>query len=158
MTATTDKDNIAAKNTMRVLLIEDDDAHAELVQYAMESGYPSLEIQRFRDGEDAWQYLSTSDLSDDSERPRLMLVDINMPKLGGLDLLARVKSHSALRSIPAVVLTTSSSEKDRQKAGEVHANSYLVKPMSFEQLSQMMKTTLEYWAKWNLPTLPLAQE
>lgn len=87
-----------------------------------------------------------------------MLVDINMPKLGGLDLLARVKANAFLRSIPAVVLTTSSSDKDRQKAGEVHANSYLVKPMSFEQLSQMMKTTLEYWAKWNIPTLPATSD
>ncbi len=141
---------------MRVMLIEDDDAHAELVQYAMESGYPSLEIQRFRDGEDAWDYLSTQAKNDEAARPRLMLIDINMPRLGGLDLLERMKADPSLQSIPAVVLTTSSSRKDREKAAEVHANSYLVKPMSFELLTQMMQATLEYWAKWNLPPLPSA--
>ena len=135
-------------STLTVYLVEDDDAHAELVTYAIEAVGKPLDIQRFRDGEEAWSHLTQSP---SAALPALMLFDINMPRLGGIDLLKRVKSDDKLRQIPVVILTTSSSQHDRQEAFTACTNSYLVKPMSFELLAQMMRCTIEYWTQWNVP-------
>ncbi len=126
---------------MNVLLVEDNDEHAELVEFALESLVTG--IHRVSDGEQALAQLTQESRYD------LVLLDINMPRLSGIDVLERAKETAAGRRTPIVVLTTSASPRDRFLAYHHHANGYVVKPTEFDELEKMLRSVVEFWGKWN---------
>lgn len=135
-----------------VLLIEDDPAHAEIVKRNFEKSRIANSLIHLSDGQTALDYLYRRDVFADpvsSPRPGIILLDLRLPKVDGLQVLKTVKGDSALENIPVVILTTSSAESDIVKAYEYHANSYLVKPVDFNKFTELMDTLGYYWLVWN---------
>ena len=142
-----------------ILLVEDDDAHAEIVVRNFEDSHLANRMFRVADGEAALDYLHQRNQFADAEsspRPGIILLDLRMPKMDGLEVLKAIKSDLNLKSIPVVVLTTSKSEADLAEAYSHHANSYLVKPVDFEKFTKLMEMFGYYWLAWNqFPHSPL---
>ena len=135
---------------LRILLVEDNEAHAELVRRTLESHEVSNEIFHVVDGEAALDYLfARGEFEGIEEPPHLILLDVRLPKVDGLEVLQEIRKTDDLESIPIVMLTTSASERDVLKAYELHANSYVVKPLDFIQFEELMKDLGFYWLAWN---------
>jgi len=135
-----------------ILLVEDDDAHAEIVTRNFEDSHLANLMFRVADGEAALDYLHRRNEfvnPASSPRPDIILLDLRMPKLDGLEVLKAIKTDPDLKSIPVVVLTTSKSESDIAEAYSHHANSYLVKPVDFEKFTKLMEAFGYYWLAWN---------
>jgi CheY-like chemotaxis protein len=132
-----------------VLLVEDDPDHAELVRRGLEECCPSLALVHIEDGEAALEYLSGRDAPGSPDRPHLILLDLRLPRVDGLEVLRVIKSSPDLSDIPCVVLTTSRAESDMAKAYRLHANSYLVKPGSYESFVGLMAEVERYWLHQN---------
>ncbi len=135
-----------------VLLVEDSVAHAELVSRSFEDHRIANKIYHVSDGEVALDYLfRRGDYADPikSPTPHLVILDLRLPKIDGLEVLREIKSSKELERIPTVIFTTSSAEMDVAKAYEHHANSYLVKPVNFEKFHQLMEDIGFYWLAWN---------
>ncbi len=142
---------------MVVLLAEDDPAHAVLIERELQRVSALECVHHVRNGEDALHYLNQQGAYGDPElapRPHLILLDLNMPRMGGLELLGRVKGDSRFRSIPVVVLSTSAEESDVARCYDLHANSYLVKPVNATQLSLLVHRLASYWLHLNQTCLP----
>jgi CheY-like chemotaxis protein len=134
---------------VRFLLVEDDDDHAELVQLALGENRIANTVDRVRDGAEAMAYLRQEGAFADKDLPNVVLLDLKLPKIDGHEVLAQIKTDDELRSIPVVVLTTSQAEADKAKAYYNHANSYLIKPVDFENFHRMIKDLELYWGVWN---------
>lgn len=134
---------------LHILLVEDDDDHAELTTLALEAHDPRHRVTRARDGAEARDWLFQRGDHADASRPDLVLLDLNLPLVSGLEVLEEVKGDDALRTLPVVVLTTSDAETDRIRAGRHHANSYLVKPVDFDKFEAMIRELGDYWARWD---------
>lgn len=135
-----------------VMLVEDNADHAELVIRTMESHHIATKIQHFADGETALDYLlRRGEFSDPekSPRPHIILLDLRLPRVDGLEVLRVIKEEEELKSIPVVILTTSEAERDVAHAYEHYVNSYLVKPVGFEDFSNLMNDLGVYWLGWN---------
>jgi CheY-like chemotaxis protein len=135
-----------------VLLVEDDPAHAEIVRRNFEDFRLANHLVHVGDGQAALDYLyRRGEYSDPARAPRpgLILLDLRLPKVEGLEVLRIIKLDSDLCGIPVVVLTTSAAESDMVKAYSSHANSYLVKPVDLPQFVEMMKVLGYYWLTWN---------
>ena len=135
-----------------ILLVEDDPAHAEIVRRNFEDFRMANRLMHVADGQAALDYLyRRGEFSDPdrSPRPGLILLDLRLPKVDGLEVLKNIKSNPELGRIPVVVLTTSAAETDMVKAYDSHANSYLVKPVDLPQFVDLMKTLGYYWLAWN---------
>ncbi|MDO3380107.1 response regulator [Geoalkalibacter halelectricus] len=135
-----------------ILLAEDDPAHAEIVRRNMEISRISNRLEHVVDGQEALDYLYQRGHFKDpacSPRPGLILLDLRMPRVDGLEVLKTIKNDLDLARIPVVVLTTSAAEADMAKAYEHHANSYLVKPVDFPQFVSLLETIGYYWLIWN---------
>ena len=143
-----------SKGNRLVLYVEDDIDHAELVRRSLVRHAHGGSIVHIEDGAAALDYLARVD-SADVERPGLILLDLRLPKVDGLEVLRSVKTNPRLSDIPVVVLTTSASDGDIQRAYEQRANSYLVKPEDFPSLDDMMRSLGSYWLYWN--ALPAAE-
>lgn len=139
-------------NPLVVLLVEDDDDHAELVRRNLEGQPVASRIVRVSDGAQALDYLQQQgDFADpeQSRAPHLVLLDLRLPKVDGLEVLARIKSSDPLRTIPVVILTTSDAEQDVVRAGRLHANAYVVKPASYAEFVDLMRDLGAFWLAWN---------
>ncbi len=137
---------------VHVLLVEDDPDHEELVRRAFLDGGAPVTLQVAHHGEEALDYLFRRGPYRDaarSPRPRLILLDLRLPRKDGLEVLAEIKSSPELRAIPAVVLTTSESEHDVARAFAQHANSYLVKPVDFARFEKLIGDVQAYWLNLN---------
>jgi len=135
-----------------ILLVEDDEAHAEIVRRNFETCRMANRLIHVSDGQAALDYLYRRNGYSDPEtspRPGIILLDLRLPKVDGLEVLKTVKADADLTHIPVVILTTSKAEADIIKAYAEHANSYLVKPVDFTQFSQLMETFGFYWLAWN---------
>jgi CheY-like chemotaxis protein len=135
-----------------ILLVEDEPAHAEIVRRNFETSRIANRLLHVSDGQEALDYLRREGRHGDpalSPRPNLILLDLRLPRVDGLEVLKIVKEDPALRTIPVVVLTTSAAEADMVRAYENHANSYLVKPVDFPQFLDLMETLGYYWLAWN---------
>jgi CheY-like chemotaxis protein len=136
-----------------VMLIEDNIDHAELVIRTLEEHRIGNRVQHFLDGQSALDYLFRQGEyaeSDSTERPHVILLDLRLPRVDGIDVLKAIKADEDLKSIPVIVLTTSEAEKDVAKAYYNHANSYLVKPVGFEDFKKLMDDLGFYWLGWNV--------
>ena len=135
-----------------ILLVEDDEAHAEIVRRNFQDSRLANTLMHVRDGQAALDYLSRQNEFSDpatSPRPGIILLDLRLPKVDGLEVLKAIKTNPKLLPIPVVILTTSQAETDMVKAYASHANSYLVKPVDFTQFTELMKTFGFYWVAWN---------
>ncbi len=134
-----------------VLLVEDNEDHAELLKRTLREAAAMVRIVHARDGEAALDYLGLSGTEPGegrNETPGLVLLDLRLPRIDGLDVLRRIKEAKRLRLVPVVVLTTSSAPSDISRAYRLHANSYLAKPVSFDHFSRLMRTLSRYWTVW----------
>ena len=137
---------------LTILLVEDNEDHAELVRRSFADNHVANTIHHVKDGEEALDYLFRRGAYSDrhsSPVPNLILLDLRLPKVDGIEVLREIKAAETLKCIPVVVLTSSSSEKDIARAYANYANSYLVKPVDFEKFTKMMKDLGYYWLAWN---------
>lgn len=135
-----------------ILLVEDDPAHAEIVRRNFEKSRIANNLIHVPDGQEALDYLFSSGSYRDSPqtlRPGLILLDLRLPKVDGLEVLRTIKADAELSQIPVVILTTSAAESDIARAYDSHANSYLVKPVDFSQFVELMEVLGYYWLVWN---------
>jgi len=138
--------------TMIILYVEDDPAHAEFTMRHFNKNNIGKCIIHLSDGQQALDYLFNHGEFSDIEkapRPHLILLDLRLPKVDGLEVLKIIKSDEILRRIPTVILTTSEAEVDISKAYKYYANSYLVKPLDFVKFSNMIESLGMYWVMWN---------
>jgi len=142
------------RSPLRVLLVEDDPDHAELVKRGLEECRSGVALVHVEDGEAALAYLQRRDAPGSPERPHLILLDLRLPRIDGLEVLREIKSSPDLSDIPCVVLTTSRAEGDMVKAYRLHANSYLVKPGSYEHFVELMAEVERYWLRQNTRPIP----
>jgi CheY-like chemotaxis protein len=135
-----------------VMLVEDNVDHAELVIRTLEEHRIANRVRHFLDGQSALDYLfQRGEFADrtDNARPHVVLLDLRLPRVDGIDVLKAIKEDEHLKTIPVVVLTTSEAEKDVAKAYYNHANSYLVKPVGFDEFKRLMDDLGFYWLSWN---------
>jgi CheY-like chemotaxis protein len=135
-----------------VMLVEDNADHAELVIRTMEEHRITSKIKHFSDGQTALDYLFRRGEYQDpnsAPRPNIILLDLRLPRVDGLEVLRNIKEDGTLRNIPVIILTTSEAEKDVVRAYDHHANSYLVKPVGFDEFSKLMNDLGFYWLGWN---------
>jgi len=135
-----------------ILLVEDDEAHAEIVRRNFQDYRLANTLIHVCDGQAALDYLNRHNGFSDpasSPRPGIILLDLRLPKVDGLEVLKSIKTNPEFLQIPVVILTTSQAETDMVKAYASHANSYLVKPVDFTQFTELMKTFGFYWGAWN---------
>ena len=141
---------------LHILLVEDNEAHAELVIRAMRDSQVANTIHHVADGEQALDYLFKRGAYADpirNPRPNLILLDLRLPRVDGLEVLRTIKTTPALLRIPVVVLTSSDAESDIARSYDYHANSYVVKPLDFRTFTQLMKDLGFYWLGWNAKPL-----
>lgn len=138
--------------TVDVLLIEDSQADADLVQEAITDEKLVTHLDVVRDGEEAMAFLRRKGRYINAPRPDLILLDLNLPKKDGREVLRELKEDSDLRLIPAVVLTTSAAEKDILRSYELQANCYITKPVDFESFRRIVSQLKEFW--FSLVVLP----
>src|SRR3954453_12199319 len=134
--------------TMEVLLVEDSADDVFLTQEAFDDAAVEVRLHVARDGEEAMDFLR----GESNPRPDLMLLDLNMPRKDGREVLLEVRQDPNLTDIPIVVLTTSTSDEDILAAYQAHVNSYIRKPVTFERFAEAVKALGDYW--FELVTLP----
>lgn len=135
-----------------ILHVEDDPNDAMLFQHACRKAGVDFELHAVQDGDVALAYLSGAEDFADRQKhplPQLILLDLKMPRVSGFDVLSRIRTERPLQSIPVIVLTSSSHESDIKKAYDLGANSYVVKPVSFDALVDVVKTIQGYWITFN---------
>jgi CheY-like chemotaxis protein len=135
-----------------VLLVEDDPAHAEIVRRNLTGFRMANHLMHVSDGQAALDYLNHEGEFTDAAlhpMPSLVLLDLRLPKVDGLEVLKIIKTTPHLNHIPVVILTTSAAETDMVKAYEYHANSYLVKPVDHARFQGLMESFGYYWLAWN---------
>lgn len=135
-----------------ILLVEDNPAHAELVLRSFEDHRVANNIIHLSDGESALDYLFRRGPHADpkkSPRPHVILLDLRLPRMDGLEVLKEIRSSDEFHTLPVVILTTSEAERDVAKAYEQHTNSYIVKPLDFAGFTALMEDLGFYWLGWN---------
>lgn len=139
-----------------ILLVEDNPGDVRLTQEVMRESSVPIKLHVARDGVEAMEFLRHLAAFKDSPRPDLILLDLNLPRMDGREVLAEVKSDAKLRSIPVLMLTTSKAERDIQACYDLHANSYLNKPLDLDQFVELMKVVERFWLQSSLlpPKLP----
>ncbi|BDA70370.1 response regulator receiver protein [Rivularia sp. IAM M-261] len=139
---------IGRQTTVKILLADDDEDDCMLAREALAESRLSSELYVVRDGEELMDYLYHRgryvSLSS-SPRPGLILLDLNMPKKDGREALKEIKNDPELRKIPVIVLTTSKAPEDIYRTYELGANSFIIKPMNFTALVEVMRTIGKYW-------------
>ena len=137
-------------NTQRpisVLLVDDDPGDVLMIEEALESTGAPRTVYVVNDGEEALAFLRQTGQFSDAPRPDVILLDLNMPRMDGRQVLAEVKADATLRSIPIVVLTTSQSPADITSSYSLHANAYVTKPMNLDDLTEVVHKIDYFFAR-----------
>ncbi len=131
--------------TRVILLVEDNPGDVRLIQEALLHRGSTNRLEAVRDGAEALAYLRREGQYAQAVRPDLMLLDLNLPKVNGREVLAEIKNDGRLRRIPVVILTASRAEDDLQQAYDLHANCYIVKPNDFDQMIATVAAIETFW-------------
>ena len=136
---------------VEILLVEDNAADAELALRAFKKGRLANNVEWLRDGSEALDYLYCEGqyAGRSNGNPKLVLLDLKMPKVGGAEVLARIKSDETKKMIPVVIMTSSQEERDLISSYQLGANSYIVKPLDFEALADVASQAGFYWLAIN---------
>ncbi len=137
--------NGAIGTPIEILLVEDNPGDVRLTQEALNTVKFSNKIHVVWNGEEAMAFLRREGEFADAPRPDLILLDLNLPRKDGRDVLADIKADEDLRRIPVVILTTSSAEEDILKTYDLYANCYVTKPVDLEQFIKVLKAIDEFW-------------
>lgn len=138
----------------KILLVEDNPDDVELTLHAFEEHNISNEIEVVEDGAEALDYLFATGAyagRDMSKMPAVVLLDLKLPKVDGLEVLRRIRDDDRTKNLPVVILTSSSEEEDLSKSYELGANSYVRKPVNFDQFSEAVRQLGLYWLLLNEP-------
>ena len=139
---------------VEILLVEDNPADEELAIHALRANNLANNIQVVRDGAEALEFIFATDRYADrnvNHSPRVILLDLKLPLVDGLEVLRRIKADERTRQIPVVVLTSSREERDVVESYRLGVNSYITKPVDFEQFTESVKTLGMYWLLLNQP-------
>ena len=137
-----------------ILLVEDEEAHAELTRRAIRKGGNASRIVVLTDGEEALDYVFNRGKYADKAKyplPGLIMLDIKLPGIDGIEVLKQIKEHPVLKKIPVIMLTTSDREEDICKSYSYYANSYLTKPVAFKEFEEKIMQIDSYWMLLNRP-------
>ncbi len=137
-----------------LLIVEDNPQDLELALLALREACPSERIQVARDGAEALDFIFCEGLYRSrrvSDTPRVILLDLKLPKIDGLDVLKRIKGDARTRMIPVVVLTSSREQRDVVESYQLGVNSYIVKPVNFERFTEAVRNLGTYWHLLNQP-------
>ena len=137
--------NLKGLQPVEILLVEDSPTDVLLAKEALEYSKIVNNLHTAADGVEAMAFLRCEGKFKDAPRPGLILLDLNLPKKDGREVLAEIKSDEKLKRIPVVVLTTSKSEVDILKAYGLHANCYIVKPVDFEKFAEVVRSIQNFW-------------
>ena len=141
-----------AQDAVEILLVEDNPNDAELTLYALKKYHVANHIEIVRDGAEALDYLFCAGgyaYRRIEDGPKMVLLDLKLPKVDGLDVLRRIKAEPHTRLIPVVVLTSSREERDIVESYQLGVNSYIVKPVDFEQFTEAVRQLGLYWMLLN---------
>jgi len=130
---------------VEILLVEDNPSDVLLTQIAMKECKIANRLHVVEDGEDALAFLRGEGKHEKAPRPDMVLLDLNLPRMDGRELLGIIKADAILRLIPVVVLTTSQAERDVMSSYSLHANAYITKPVDMDQFTRVVKSIDEFW-------------
>lgn len=130
---------------IKVLLVEDNPGDAELTRQALESSKLAVDLVTLDDGEKALKYLRSEPPYREASRPDLVLLDLNLPKVSGEEVLSEIKADKDLRSLPVVVLTSSDAETEVSRCYAEGANCYVVKPVDFASFMEIVASIEQFW-------------
>jgi chemotaxis family two-component system response regulator Rcp1 len=130
---------------IHILLVDDNEGDILLTLEALTEAKIINKISVARDGAEALHFLNREHPFRDSERPDLILLDINLPRMDGTEVLAIIKNDPALRRIPVIMLTTSTAEKDILASYDNHANCYITKPVDLDRFMDVVRTVEDFW-------------
>jgi CheY-like chemotaxis protein len=130
---------------IEILLVEDNPGDVRLTMEALKENKVSNNLHVVNDGVEAMKFLHREETYSDGPRPDLILLDLNLPKKDGREVLAEIKNDDSLRRIPVVVLTTSQAEEDVSKAYDLYANCYVTKPVDLEKFIIVVKSIEDFW-------------
>jgi chemotaxis family two-component system response regulator Rcp1 len=137
---------------IEVLLVEDSPGDVRLTQEAFRDANRSVRLHVASDGVEAMAFLRHQGAHSAAPRPDLVLLDLNLPKMDGREVLARIKEDESLKTIPTIILTTSEAEADIAKSYQLQANCYLSKPVQLDQFETLVKSINDFWlTKVKLP-------
>jgi len=134
-----------SQNKITILLIEDNPGDVRLTQEAFKEGKKNVNLDVVMDGVEAINYLYKKDQYSNKESPDLILLDLNLPKMDGREVLEKVKNDDTLRMIPIIVLTTSDADQDILKSYNLHVNCYLNKPVDFDKFFDIIQKIEDFW-------------
>jgi CheY-like chemotaxis protein len=141
--------------SVEVLLVEDSPGDVRLTQEAFRDANPSIRLQVASDGVEAMAFLKRQGTHSNAPRPDVILLDLNLPKMDGRELLGRIKEDEGLKVIPVVILTTSDAQADIAQCYQLHANCYLKKPVQLDAFEKLVKSINDFWlTKVELPHMP----
>jgi chemotaxis family two-component system response regulator Rcp1 len=141
-------------NPIEVLLVEDNPGDVRLTIEAMREAKVINHLSVARDGDEALAFLRREGCFQGAPRPDIIFLDLNLPRLGGREVLCEIKNDALLRRIPVVILTTSRAEEDILQTYNLHANCYVTKPVDLEQFEHVVKSISDFWFEIvKLPTL-----
>jgi chemotaxis family two-component system response regulator Rcp1 len=132
-------------NPIEILLVEDNPGDVDLTREALESGKIRNLLHVAANGEEAMAFLRHKGKYTNAPRPDLVLLDLNLPRMDGREVLAQIKSDDDLKRIPVVVLTSSKAEEDILKVYNLHANCYITKPMDLLQFLKVVRVIEDFW-------------
>ena len=130
---------------VEILLVEDNPGDVRLTREALREGKVRNNLNVAPDGVEALAYLRRQGRYADATRPDLILLDLNLPKMDGREVLEAVKADASLRNIPIVILTSSQAEQDIVRAYDLHANCYVTKPVDLDQFIHVVKSIEDFW-------------
>lgn len=130
---------------VKILLVDDNPGDVLLTQEALEDAKIVNTMDSVQDGVEALKYLKKQESYPHAERPDLILLDINMPRMNGHELLNIIKNDADLKRIPVIMLTTSEAERDVFKSYDLHANGYIVKPVDVDQFMEVIRSVEYFW-------------
>ena len=139
--------------TINILLVEDSPGDVELTREALSNGRTPHQLWVTCDGEEALHFLNKQGKYSDCKTPDLILLDLNMPRKDGMEVLNEIRNSERLKSIPVIILTTSNSELDVFKSYDHYANAYFVKPVDLHEFFEVIRAIEDFW--FNIASLPV---